>query len=600
MNYQPQEALTILLSGIVFGAAGYWVVPSQVKGIVVGAGAGVVTSSAYVQQNKRLRHLAAKQHQLLAQQQEIDASQQANIQKLSNIVTMTDQIVSGLAQSSSEHESKLSLLENNSSPAETGRAKAGQTKLNRKEINAMQHRLDSLENRIYALSTAQNGLPKSLSSVHREDNPDQEEDLQHEELSQGVIAWFTKRCIDVENSYQPDPVVDQFLDGLSLYLGENYSVLKLFHRRLKGSVGKRIRFNLQDQSETECSIHREYLQKLRESALLSFGRYFVKETKFILAATHNRKDVMGFLNGDWFERFIYYKTVEIFDAEGIDYEYLRNPMIAYSSENGSEIDLFFLVNNTPLLIECKSGQNYDEGIEKFVSHRQKLDLDCSRSIFVVLDLDEAQASLRTKQWGITVVNETAFIDCIRNLAQNESKRESLMEVDIEDHESDIDESDFISSDLSDSSSLEKFFKAQKLNLAPQYRQIVFSELIQLFEQPDTAMSFNEITKVIRDRLSEKSPLARHKIYEILNALRISNYLYNQYNNAERNVSKPISRVRKLDVSALEQKAMEYYAKQILQRCDPDFFNKDANIAEFEQRVLGAAPTPEKILEIKQR
>jgi hypothetical protein len=613
MKNQTYSVLTILCSAIVLGVMGYWLVPTKTKGAMTGIAVGAVVSAGYVHQNRRLEQLATKHHRLAAQQQTTDQTYQDGIHHLTTLFTQTESTLEGLARLITEHQANLDRLETTLEHRPTNHTvRAGQTNLNRQEINFIQKKLDELEARLnhpdaflhHSIAVAEGTAPllpygaKSQVALEQPGRGEQEDLSQEdEEIAPEMMAWFNRKRVDIENYYQPDPIIDDFLDGLSLYLGENYSVLRTFHRRIRTSIGKRLRFDLRDYNSTECSIHHEFLRRLRDSALLSFGRYFKEKPDYIIAATHNRKDIQGFLNGGWFERFIYYKIVEIFDAKGIDYKFLRNPTIAYDNEDGSEIDIFFLVNDQPLLIECKSGKNYDEGIEKFVGHRSKLGLKSEEAIFVVLDIEESQALLRTRQWGITVVDQNTFIHYINQLADRNADNQfhgDLQEELAEDSNGELGNGD------QETSRLSGFFKQYKLNLAPDYRSVVFQELVHLFEASSPLMSFNEITKTIRDRMAERSPLARSKVNEIINTLLASNYLRNQANRPERNVSRPIAKLHSSDPAVLERKAMEYYAKQIVQRFDPDFFEVDENIQEFERLTLGQAPTPDKIQAIKQR
>ncbi|MGF1568920.1 MAG: hypothetical protein ACFCVD_12765 [Nodosilinea sp.] len=426
------------------------------------------------------------------------------------------------------------------------------------------------------------------------------ENLSEEAIAQAIIDWFSHQGIAIESYYQPDPIIDGYLDDLALYLGNHYAVLRDFYQRLKSSIGRRSRFNLHGYTATECSIHHEFLSKLRASAILAFGRYFKERPDFIIAEPFNRKDIQRFLDGGWFERFIYYKTAELLDFGGIDYQYLRNPMIAYPGENGAEIDLFFLIDNIPLLIECKSGQNYDEGIERFVWHREKLGLEPGNAIFSVLDLDEPGALLRARQWQIAVVNQNGFSSYIKGIFQIEDEDDEQLRLDIKDklQEENPDE---VAAAEDVPVSLASFFRSQKLNLEPAYRVVVFEELIRLFDQNYVPVTFNMVTKIIRDRISEKDiTLARHKVHEILISLLHSNYFRGQYNKSERNASRPITRLHSKDLATLEQASMEYYARQILNRFDPDFFEIEENIQEFEALTLGKAPTPDVVQQIKLR
>lgn len=52
MNHQTQSTLTILVSGLLLGSAGLWLIPNQAKGAIVGAATGTIAAAGYVQKDK--------------------------------------------------------------------------------------------------------------------------------------------------------------------------------------------------------------------------------------------------------------------------------------------------------------------------------------------------------------------------------------------------------------------------------------------------------------------------------------------------------------------------------------------------------------------
>ena len=388
------------------------------------------------------------------------------------------------------------------------------------------------------------------------------------------------------------------LDELSLYLGDNYAILKRFHRKLRSSVGKRTRFDLRDYDSRAKRIHNQYLKKLKSCDYLLNGRLIKNKelSDFIVADSYNRSDIQGFFDGGWFERFIYDKVVELFDSEGVDYQYLRNPKIAYENGDLSELDLFFLVNGKPLLIECKAGQQYHAGIEKFNTHGQRLNLNSDNAIFVVLDIDEAEAHIRTHHWDITVADQNNFLDRIKSLIETHGSSQSLVDNGEEEEEAGKE-----ASATSDDDSLETFFKKRNLNLAPESRKFLFDELIKLFKGLDgSTISFNDITKSLRDSVQKESNLSRRKVNEILNCLRCADLFRDAQKKPVRNTSEPIDHMASLRSKVFETKCMEFYSGRILHLFDPDFFEEPENITIFESLTLGSAPSLERVKYLKER
>ncbi len=625
MRHNTRDTLTVLFTGLLCSSAGFWLMPGQVKGAIVGGVAGTAAAAGYVHQDRRFKQLAHKQKELTKYAQVIRSSPQER--KISDdFGKKTIQKLQEFESFMAEHKIKISELESALRP------KPGQAGLTRNEVNHIRNRLKSLESklatdtpdasdgdsdalerfeaRLKALESKASYTPDSTFRDEYEavriqggqDEQESEDEVSGGEDAQHVIEWFNNREIEVENYYEPDPKIDNLLDGLSIYLGDNYSTLNKFHRQLRNSVGKRFHFNLNNYESREKRIHNQFLQRLKSSDYLSIGRMVKNKdaSDFIIAAPHKRSDIQGFFDGGWFERFVYYKVIELFDSEGANYQYLRNSKIVYQDGESSELDLFFLVNGKPILIECKAGLNYDSGIEKFVSHRERLGIDPSSAIFVVFDIGDSEAYIRSKNWNITVTDTTNFLTHIKDIIAVEGSSQSLNKA-LDDTDEDLeDESGEAASLLVQDDTLEGFFKRKGLNQAPEYRALVFEELIELIEHTEEPVSFTDLTKKIRDRVKSEHSLGRRKIQEILNCLRHSDIFRNSQNKPEKNASKPISYMASKRIKILEKKCMDFYAEKVLQLYDPDFFEEEKNTQEFERLTLGKAPQPKKIQQPKEK
>lgn len=579
MNHQTQGILTVLVSTLVFGVAGYWLLPNRTKGSIVAAAVGATASTGYVRQNKRIREVTHTLNSIETHLKHI--SQPDNIPgsktKTQGQITLNVKEINRLRNKIEELNERIENSRKNQLDNDIGI----QTENSEAKINSMVSEISIL---------TKNSQDESINQ--------DEDDIAADEDVQRIIDWFDSRDVSLENYYEPDHTIDNLLDGLSIYLGDNYSVLNQFHWRLRRSVGKTFRFNLDGYDSRAKSILNQYLKKLRSSDYLSSGRLVKRpdNSDFILASSHNRSDIQGFFDGGWFERFIYYKAVELLDSEGIDYQYIRGAKIIYPNNEYSELDLFFLIDKKPLLIECKSGQNHDEGISKFVQHRERLGLEVDEAIFVVLDIDEAAAYIRTRNWKITVTDQNSFLHVIQKLSSTpkENDDDTKSEVETEEQENNL----VSTSTLEKDETVELFFKRRGLNLAPEYRSIVIEELINLFKTLHESMSFNDIAKTLRDKIKNKHSIGRNKIAETLNCLRYSDIFRNDKHKPVRNTSLQISSMSSMKIETLERKCMEIYASKILQQFDPDFFDTENNVAEFERLTLGKAPSSDKISKLK--
>ena len=559
MASQTQAPLTILASSIFFGAAGFWLMPENLKGATVGAVAGGTAAAAHVQQTRRIRKLAI--------------AQQSDANRLKEQVLQTARTIESLGLRVEEQ-------------------KANDPKPAQKVIHPPQPTV-SLPSVPVPTTSNRRSPATEVSKVST--------GIAADTAVRTIVDWFENRDIEVRDYYEPDPLVDKLLNGLSLYLGDNYTTLKSLHWRLRNNVGKKRRFDLTKASKRVVNIHNRYIKKLKSSDYLDTGRIIYKDGEtFVIAKPHDRSDVQGFLDGEWFERYIYEKVVELLDSEGVDYQCLRQTRITYG-KIATELDLFLLVNGQPLLIECKTGQSHTQGLKKFNKHQEKLNLDASSAVFVVLDIDEAEAHLRTTHWGFTVADQNDFLTRIQ-----ETVRLLSPSPDEEDDEeatetaSSSDTNSETNHDSSEDQSLEQFFKERGINLTPQHRPRVFRELLLLMERQVKPASFYDISKALRDLLKKELSLSRDKVAEILDGLRAADLFLDEEQKPVRNRRKPIYSIASSDLDLFERKCIEHYTEKILNLYDPDFFEDEENIALFAALTYSQAPSAEAIEQIRKR
>ncbi|NEP16765.1 MAG: hypothetical protein F6J97_07650, partial [Leptolyngbya sp. SIO4C1] len=141
MNHQTQSALTVLASSILFGAAGFWLMPNQAKGALVGAVAGAATAAGYVQQDKRLRQLAYDQ-------QKASSEYRANVNRMKAAISQSRIAVEGIASTTREHKVKIDKIGGTLQP------NSDQKGSNLREIKSLQTRLIKLESKINAVLTS--------------------------------------------------------------------------------------------------------------------------------------------------------------------------------------------------------------------------------------------------------------------------------------------------------------------------------------------------------------------------------------------------------------------------------------------------------------
>ncbi|MEA5451851.1 hypothetical protein VB780_24965 [Leptolyngbya sp. CCNP1308] len=153
---------------------------------------------------------------------------------------------------------------------------------------------------------------------------------------------------------------------------------------------------------------------MHDDTLFSSYRYS-KDDKTIHAVLQDRGDIRSFFNGGWFERYIHHKISELLQQSQLPYDCLANPVVKFSNGDSFELDLLFLISGEPLLIECKTGGDYNAHLKKFSDHRKRLSISPEKAFLVMLDLEDAKTERLSQFWKFQVVNQDRLIALIEKM-----------------------------------------------------------------------------------------------------------------------------------------------------------------------------------------
>ncbi|MBE9068912.1 DUF1887 family protein [Leptolyngbya cf. ectocarpi LEGE 11479] len=610
MNYQTKGILAVVASSLATSLLVAWLVPEKVKGALAGGGIGAVSMIGAIainrQQEDRLQKVIRSNISSIKHDKRFtELSAQYNT--IANSVQSLSAQTKKIALESSKHDQRFTELsaqyDTIVSSVQSLPAQIEKNVLDSSAVSAIQKELAILKQSLEAPPTAVSEATDSASEARthmlerivmdgNDENSDEEEEGREVATT---TAWFQSRNVELQSSYQPEPAIDELLDDLAVFLGDNYEILERFYKKLKFSLGKRCSFPLQDKSQKEISIHNLFFKKLKDSSLLSKG-FYNKSDKIIIATTQNQEDVKFFLEGGWFERFVYYKIVDFLDSIGADYQVLRNLDITYENEDHFELDIFFMIQGQPLLVECKAGKQFDSGIATFTKHKQRLSLQPENAVFVALELEERLTAVRTKRMGVTVANKDTLLSHLDQLLTSmgigqDAEVVASTKAALEDSSRSMETSaavvDADTPDAANTVDLKRVFSKKKINLAPEYRKVVISELIQIFQEPDVALNFTQLIREIKDKLTNTpNELSRNKLTEILDTLRRSHCFLTKSKRTVRNVGKPIERLTSTNIDTLEQRCLRYYMKEVSKEVGPNFFDDPANVAQFNQLTHG--------------
>ena len=245
-------------------------------------------------------------------------------------------------------------------------------------------------------TTSQN---KPVVSVDSEDNLE-------------LLSYLEAKNIRVEEHRVPQEI-DVSSDRLAFFMGSRYSSIKNFYKAIKRnlSTGKKFSFRLAECSQQDIANCTQLGDMLYRSSFLSHYRY-LKTEKIITASSQIRGDMINFLTGEWFERYVYQEVSRLLSDKSLKYQDLINAKIRFANGDSFELDLLFFVNQELLWIECKTKSDISDALTRYAKHKKILSIPENRAFVVALDMPDNQALELTQRWQITVVNQNNLIEKI--------------------------------------------------------------------------------------------------------------------------------------------------------------------------------------------
>jgi hypothetical protein len=236
---------------------------------------------------------------------------------------------------------------------------------------------------------------------------------------QDAIDRLTAMQIQLEGYSKPKAGVDRVFDRLALFLGDHYSVLACFRLELKRALHTktRVRFSFKNKCPEEIARCHQLVILMKDLSL-AYNYSYSKEKKLLQADLSEREDIRRFFDGEWFERYVCYRLNQFFQAQGWQYQYLKNPRIRFPNGDRAELDLFWLVQGQPLWIECKTSKEYESFLKKYSDYRKRLGMAPSRSILMVLEASEDQAEHHSQFWELTIGTRESLIGLVHRALQD--------------------------------------------------------------------------------------------------------------------------------------------------------------------------------------
>jgi stress response protein SCP2 len=233
-----------------------------------------------------------------------------------------------------------------------------------------------------------------------------------------IVQWFeNKNCRAVVNETATD--TSGFFDEVAVILGNNYELLKIVSDTIKRRQFKnydKAYIDLSNYNDQDAEMIKKFCKQLYNYTFVA--RYFYdNKTKKIILTLQSASKIVSFFNGEWLEWYAMMKIATLCHEKNINFSCIRNMLIYPAFEQAQyEIDLFFLINGTPLFIECKSGE-YRGFIDKYSRLRKKLFMRREHFIMLISGIQEEHINGLNAMFDISFMNETRLIShIIKNFA----------------------------------------------------------------------------------------------------------------------------------------------------------------------------------------
>lgn len=223
-----------------------------------------------------------------------------------------------------------------------------------------------------------------------------------------IIQWLKQKNIQAEVD---ETAMDTsgFFDEVAVALGDNYEVLKIVSNIIKRrQVDKNKAYiDVSKYNSSQIETLKKFCQQLYDYSFVAKYFYNSHDKKIILHLQSAVK-IIKFFNGEWLEWYAFMKIASFCHEKQIDFSCTRNMIIHLPDNNKHEVDIFFLINDMPLFIECKSGE-YREFIDKYSKLRKKLLLPKPNFLMLTSGVEEQHVNGLTAMFEITFVNEKTLM-----------------------------------------------------------------------------------------------------------------------------------------------------------------------------------------------
>ncbi|MCD4743745.1 MAG: DUF1887 family protein [Desulfobacteraceae bacterium] len=175
-----------------------------------------------------------------------------------------------------------------------------------------------------------------------------------------------------------------------------------------------VKLDLSKKNQKEINQITSFCKEMHDYSFVA--KYFYqKKDKIIRLTLQTAPKIRAFFNGIWMEWFTFIKLLEFFQDKKIDASCMRSIQVSFPNGVSNELDIFFLTKkNTPVCIECKSGE-FRQDIDKYLKLLKQLNIQKDQFILCIFGLSKEQTQGLTSMYDLTFTNEINLMSHIEKI-----------------------------------------------------------------------------------------------------------------------------------------------------------------------------------------
>jgi hypothetical protein len=236
-------------------------------------------------------------------------------------------------------------------------------------------------------------------------------DVQHEKIR----AWFLERGIKTQ--FDPESVdTTGFYDEIGAEIGSNFLLYKDILDGIRWAQREQrpsCQVRLEKKNDADGQAIVDFCRKLYDVTLVSKIFHDRKE-KTLKIWIQSAKNVQQFFDGAWLEWHALMSILTYGQQQKKTFSCARNIVITLGNGDKYELDVFALIDTTPVCIECKSGE-FRQYIEKAQLLRKKLGINSSQFIMCVSGLDAESLPGLSAMHKLTFANESTLSQHLKSI-----------------------------------------------------------------------------------------------------------------------------------------------------------------------------------------